>query len=214
MTATRSLALALLVAAAAAAAPAVHELADPKAAHDAASSELMRYLVSCALPAGVVVRHPQPQAGEPASFSGAMGLAPGWMRGPLAPREQRLLTACLLARTNALGVPVQISMRSPRADAEQALRASGDERRTHGRLEGVFFGNLFGAAPRAYACTGDDLPDRATWLQTLSRLCTLPGAIPGLTRCGFIDTGVCTPLAYRQHGVDHTGERIEVWLPR
>lgn len=218
MTATRwlarALAPALLVAATSAAPPAVRELADPAAVHDAQGSELMRYLVSCALPAGVVVRHPQPRAGQPATFHGRMGLAPGWMSGALTPREQRLLTACLLARSNALGVPVQISMRSPRADAEPALRASDEERRSHGRLEGAFFGNLFGPVPRAYVCTGGAAPDRARWLQTHARLCTLPGAQPGLTRCGFVDTGACAPPAYRQDGVEHAGERIEVWLPR
>ena len=188
------------------------ELSRPEAAVGMAGAELMRYLVSCALPEGAQVANPDSSA-KAAPFVGGMGLAPGWAKSALTVEQQRLMSSCLFARTNYFGVPVLLSMRSPRQDGPPSLQASEAERRTFSRQEGAFFGNAFLAAPVAYSCSGDRSPDRERWLRRMQRVCTLPGAGVGRTQCGFVDVGVCSPAAYRQGGVDYADQVIEVHLP-
>jgi hypothetical protein len=70
---------------------------------------------------------------------------------------QRWVSACLLARTNAYGVHVDISMRAP-ANAPQAIKdalavsnveRNGDDAGTAGYTlrEGAYYGNIFGTTP-------------------------------------------------------------------
>ena len=70
---------------------------------------------------------------------------------------QRWVSACVLARTNAYGVHVQISMRAPAvvppgrdaqyAKIQAALATSPGEVATFGGREGAFYGNLFATTP-------------------------------------------------------------------
>ena len=71
--------------------------------------ELLTYTVGCALPAGerLVGEH----HGVQYEFEGEIGLAPGWASRALQVSEQRWISACLLARVNAHGQSVEISMR-------------------------------------------------------------------------------------------------------
>jgi Domain of unknown function (DUF5011)/HYR domain len=65
---------------------------------------------------------------------------------------QRWVSACVLARTNAYGVHVEISMRAP-ADAPQAIKDAlkvddtGGERETFSLREGAYYGNIFATTP-------------------------------------------------------------------
>jgi hypothetical protein len=63
---------------------------------------------------------------------------------------QRWVSACVLARTNAYGVHVEISMRAP-ADAPQgikdALATTSDEVASYTLREGAYYGNIFATTP-------------------------------------------------------------------
>jgi hypothetical protein len=63
---------------------------------------------------------------------------------------QRWVSACVLARTNAYGVHVRISLRAP-ADAPQgikdALATTPDEVANYTLREGAYYGNIFGTTP-------------------------------------------------------------------
>jgi hypothetical protein len=73
-----------------------------------------------------------------------------WGSGTCDETCQRWVSACVLARTNAYGVHVEISMRAP-ADAPQAIQdalaVSDDERAGWTLREGAYFGNIFATTP-------------------------------------------------------------------
>src|SRR4051794_453827 len=72
--------------------------------------QVLKYLVSCALPADVTVV--AEHGGQRYSFPGGAALAPAWSTRALSAAEERLVSACMLARTNFFGKPVEISMRN------------------------------------------------------------------------------------------------------
>jgi hypothetical protein len=84
------------------------------------------------------------------TYQGALGLAPGWAYGPLWGSGQRIVSACLAARTNYFGVTVHLSVRG----AVEALRenTSAAELAAYPYVEGAFWGNLFSSSPGLYAC--------------------------------------------------------------
>jgi hypothetical protein len=101
---------------------------------------------------------------------------------------QRWVSACVLARTNAYGVTVDISMRAPDdapAAVKDALRVTDDERAAYTLQEGAFFGNLFASTPvnppPSPTYSGPDTgPVMATPILTA---CAGPGSnIPELTK--------------------------------
>src|SRR5262249_43891385 len=80
---------------------------------------------------------------------------------------QRWVSACVLARTNAYGVPVEISMRAPatppRAPPRQASQVPPnqcapptrpDEVASYTLREGAYYGNIFATTPEACAPDG------------------------------------------------------------
>jgi hypothetical protein len=131
---------------------------------------------------------------------------------------QRWVSACVLARTNAYGVHVQISMRAP-ADAPQAIKdalrvgdGAGGERESFSLREGAYYGNIFattpttpppaggnGAAtgpiastPQYYACAGpgSNVPE------ITKRFCSSQGdqvviGVPGLCLATGAEAGAC-----------------------
>ena len=80
---------------------------------------------------------------------------------------QRWVSACVLARTNAYGVHVEISMRAP-DDAPQAIKdalavsdveRNGDEtHRAYSLREGAYYGNLFATTPGSLDSSGTFQP--------------------------------------------------------
>ncbi len=70
---------------------------------------------------------------------------------------QRWVSACVLARTNAYGAHVEISMRAP-ANAPQAIKnalaTSPPEVASFALREGAYYGNIFESAPTPLVCSG------------------------------------------------------------
>ncbi len=153
-------------------APLGQQLAD-----DAGLHGLFKYLVQCALPEGGSVTLTG-KAGTH-TFDGSMGIAPEWATGPCEAPCQEWVTACLLARTNAYQVPVQIYMRGPHpaiVDVEPEYEPIFDVE------ESAFYGNFFEDPPREYACRGRGTDP----LYAAVRVCSQPG-----NRCGIQRVGPC-----------------------
>jgi hypothetical protein len=149
--------------------------------------DVMSYIVGCAIPTGQSVTM-QDSAGVQYTLPGWIGLAPAWATRAPTVTERRWVTACLLARTNVNGVPVNISMRH---DSNLALVTTAAERTLYSNVEGAFYGDLFATVPVTYACSN------RSWT-TLSpgtfRACALsPNGLT--TDCGFTYTGSCTNTA-------------------
>jgi hypothetical protein len=147
--------------------------------NDPNAVEFAQYAYSCAMPPGHHVT--LTINGSPVDFDGSLGLAPEWENGPCQFECQRWISACMLARVNAYGVHVKLSLRAPRAqllangDTEaynrtQYLELSDsadptlDESTLYPLREGAYFGNIFDSAdggngtlvhaPKYYACSG------------------------------------------------------------
>ncbi|WP_428264501.1 RCC1 domain-containing protein [Haliangium sp.] len=106
---------------------------------------LMQYLVECALAPGQSVTVVD-SAGGGHGFDGSLGLAPEWASGPMSATGEALVSACLGARSNALGQQVLISLRGG------GIPVSAQERDLFSTHEGVFWGSLFGDPAEIKAC--------------------------------------------------------------
>lgn len=147
-----------------------------------AGQELVRYLVECALPLGHSISKGDPVHGGTISFDGYVGLAPAWETGPCDQDCQEWVSACLLARTNALGQPVQIEMVAD----HPAIGSERTNPSVYTTEEAGFYGNLFLDPPEMHACVGTLLDSLLSALEL--RVC---GVVPWLT-CGFDDAiGLC-----------------------
>lgn len=190
-------------------------LRDEKLAQTAEGRQQLKYLVNCALPADATVIAVADN--QRFSFPGSMGLAPDWATRPLTAAQQRRVSACMLARTNRFGVPVQLSIRSDATDAPESLHTDADERRKFPFFEAGFFGNLFLPQPEGYVCTGDTPPQRTPHLRSLLRVCSLPlsgaDAASGISRCGFVMVGACKERSFVQNGTDYSSDVLNVYLP-
>ncbi|WP_163997371.1 hypothetical protein [Pyxidicoccus caerfyrddinensis] len=83
------------------------QLQDPDA------QKFMEYLVGCALPAGDILEWYDPRAASagPRKWYGKAGLCPDWATSAPTGECKRLVSACILARNNALGRRVELSIR-------------------------------------------------------------------------------------------------------
>ncbi len=195
----------------------VREIAITSAAHlaDEASRKRLEYLAGCALDANTMLVGEA--NGETYRFAGDMGLAPGWADGAITPRERRLVSACILARTNLFGVPVRISMRSTAGPA--SLTTDPEEARSHDRHEGGFFGDIFAAEPVAYVCVEPGHAARQAPEEAMQRVCTHPSGtlspqgLP-LSRCGFVIVEGCGGDGGVEIGGRRWSEIIHVYLPQ
>lgn len=109
----------------------------------AQSDMVMRYVVRCAVPAGETRTYTDPQTGARYSWSGGLGLAPGWASGA-APTllEQQVITSCLLAHVNRYGLSIPISVLGRDAQGS-VIPFTRTELDTYTVREACFFGNLF-----------------------------------------------------------------------
>ncbi len=140
-----------------------------------AGQKLVRYLVECTLPLGHAITKNDPVHGGTITFDGFVGLAPEWETGPCDQDCQQWVSACLLARTNALGYSQSIEL----VAAHPAIGSKRTRPWTYVFEEAGFYGNLFLDPPSTHACLGSG--GALSALQT--RLC---GVVPWLT-CGFDD---------------------------
>jgi hypothetical protein len=111
---------------------------------DPALAEMvMRYLVRCAVPAGQTRTYTHPQTGQKYTWTGGLGLAPGWASGNAPNRaEQTVITACLMAHVNRYGLSIPISVLG--RDATGAvIPFTSSELHLFSAKEACFFGNVF-----------------------------------------------------------------------
>jgi hypothetical protein len=105
-------------------------------AGDVYSREFFEYLVSCALPQGDAITW------QGLTWPGELGLCPAWEDSTPDLACQELVSSCLLARSNAYGETVQISLRGLYTN-ESPLPVGDTEIDQFGWPEGGFFGNIF-----------------------------------------------------------------------
>lgn len=165
---------------------------------------LFEYAASCALPRGVSVKNPFSRSGE--QVSGELGLAPAWQGQALDAAARRLVSACILARLNLLGVHVQIELR-PAREYFGAQAGVPEE-----NFEGAYFGDLFATPPRMYACTGSAAQHENSIQR--GRRCALPAGDDGrLSPCGLQLAGTCRREAFMQDGEDFLDSALLVFVP-
>lgn len=155
-----------------------------------------RHLVECALPsaqgATMTVKDTSGAGLPPYSLTatGVFGLAPTWLTSNLnsSVDGQQKVTACLLARMNKFGVPVQISMRSP-----GMLATSSSEITASPNMEGAFWGNIFADAPTANVCYNSNAA-AITASRTSGRECAV-GTCSQIQNVGDCNmNNVCAPM--------------------
>lgn len=152
--------------------------------------KVLEYTIECALPEGATA-FADTENGR-VTFAGGMGIAPLWTEKPLTTTQRSAVSACLLARTNAFGVSVQISLRSQSEQLRDlpAFQADAEERARFGIWEGRFFGDILSDPPQAFACRGDISNEVEAALRNMRRVCTLPvdalaNGSPAYSQCGF-----------------------------
>lgn len=137
-------------------------------------AQSLRYLVRCALGEGDTVTLP---GGE--TLPGAFGLARGWALRPLDRDGQELVSACLIALTNARGVHVRVGLTGPDLRGEPlAPRFSF--------MEASFYGNVFVDPPIIRACTGTRDAAGRQVIGRIDRVCGEPD-----NPCGVANDGPC-----------------------
>ena len=148
------------------------------------------YVIGCALPKGTDVVIPA-LAGQPSyTFSGELGVAPAWSHGACGTTCQGAVSACVLARVNALGQHVSISLRG-NADG---LSVTPAERAAYTHREATYFGNVFSSVQRLYACrTATD--DQAL----IGRVCGQGANVVG---CAVTVIGDCDAVCARRDDTD------------
>ena len=136
---------------------------------------VLKYIVSCALPAGQQVDINV--GGVAYSYPGELGLAPQWALsgGTCNTTCQEWISACVMARVDYLGVKVLISMRGDNA----AFTPSSSEISTYKVREGAYYGNIFLPVPERNACI-------ARGRSGLPRVCG-----PSITNCVVDAVGTC-----------------------
>src|SRR5258708_5433756 len=114
----------------------------------ALSRMFFRYLVSCALPPDHSVTYTWTDSSGTLHTEinpGGLSLAPKWETSAPDQQDKELVSACLGARTNSLGIPVPLSLRAKNV---ASLSVSSSERSSYTYGEGAFWGNLFnGGSP-------------------------------------------------------------------
>jgi hypothetical protein len=165
--------------------------------------EVYSYLISCALPEGMVIEATiagAPDSAPPetnyvcaagrCSFYGAIGLAEDWIDHRLASKDERWMSACMFARVNANDTAEAVSLRG----THPRLATSQDEAELYTVVEGAFFGNLFTHEDDPIewiACRGEGQAQGEFGGLTLRDCAEEDPAHPGTTYCQFVYAGDC-----------------------
>jgi hypothetical protein len=155
----------------------------------------MQYMTGCALGPGQSITFTI--AGLPYTFSGDIGVAPSLITEVPTQDDQERVTACLMARTNALGRHVTISI----SGAGNTIPSDPGESSLYPIYEGTYMGNIFAAKPWMQTCDTAGMNWRAdTLLAAAGRSCTtFAGGLSG-NGCGFPGGGFCDYVqAYDWH---------------
>ncbi|QRO02727.1 hypothetical protein JRI60_29860 [Archangium violaceum] len=130
---------------------------------------VMKYVVLCAVPAGVRRTYTAPHTGDTYVWTGRLGLAPDWSNGsPATVTEQRIVSACLAAHANKYGINISISVQGLSATGVP-IPVSTAELVLFSEKEACFFGNLFTQESIYVGNDGRPLNDR----ESTARACAL-----------------------------------------
>jgi|GEM_PF-4420084 len=118
-------------------------------------------------------------------YEGAMGLAREWLTDLLPSTKYKLVSACMLARTNYFGIHVSISMRN------KQIATPSTERDGYTVVEGAFWGDVFTPGAPMRACASPTKLSGVAISTLPQRECavSVDGAI---TKCGFGYAGDCS----------------------
>jgi hypothetical protein len=108
---------------------------------------VFKYIVGCALPANAVVDVVNTD-GTVYSYDGQLGLAPAWGTdgGTCDATCQADVSACIVARINAAGHVVPLSIRG------DGLATDAGELAQYTNIDGVYYGNIFSSPMILEAC--------------------------------------------------------------
>jgi hypothetical protein len=165
----------------------------------ASGRDLLQYIVTCALPTGtsLVAR----DGDSDLIFPGDIGLAPSWVSRPLDFFQRRLISACLLARANQLGIVVTISILGP----DSRLDSTPQEDVAFPVEEGAFYGDVFSTDPRTFVCRGTGPNDAGG--MTYRRCAVADPSRSGFTLCGYTFIGSCEDVCAAREGNFYSGCR-------
>jgi hypothetical protein len=153
------------------------------------ADQVMTYVVRCAMSADQTLEYTDPTTNQTYTWTGSLGLTPGWASGePANTREQQLITACLAAHVNRHLQHVLFSLRGRDADRNE-IPTGPTELAEFSQREACFFGNLF-TGEGIYV--GSDRRLFNVWEST-SRACSLwPGPGNNPSNCPpMIHVGSC-----------------------
>lgn len=171
--------------------------------------DLFSYLIGCALADGTTIEATVPGAAETAppfsnytctsgrcSFDGSLGLVPDWIEHKLSSKDERWVSACILARVNNFDTTEAISLRGP----HPSLTVNDGEVEIFAADEGAFYGNIFTHEDdpiEAYACQGRAKSQAPNNGGLALRACAQEDPNnPGFTYCGFTYAGNCGNYAF------------------
>ncbi len=161
-------------------------------------TQLMMYLVRCAVPEGQVRTYTDPNTGVSYTWAGRLGLARNWISGqPATELEEQVISACLAAHANPYGMKVGFSLLGLSAEGEP-LSYTAQELADYNVREACFFGNLF-RGQGLYA--GNDVTQLDS-SKSSNRGCGLSKVssgsnphCPAIARVGTCDAAHCVPDA-------------------
>lgn len=120
------------------------------------SEAVMKYLIACAVPEGETRSWTHPSTQITYTWSGLLGLAPGWASGAaVTEMEQQVITACLAVHVNKYGRSVPLSLLGESSLGTPIPLAAG-ELTEFSEPEGAFFGDLF-TGEGVFACSDRSL---------------------------------------------------------
>jgi hypothetical protein len=157
--------------------------------------DVFKYLVQCALTDSQSVTFNDADGNE-YTYTGAIGLAPEWDTGFPTDSEKHWVSACLLARTNAYGIPVAISLRGD----NPALTVDAVEAAAYSLHEAAFWGDVFGDTFVAVACPGP-LKLANSQLSTMPLRACAVSADGVTTTCGHQYAGPCESVCVDSNGL-------------
>ena len=175
----------------------------PEALSDPDARMFLQYMVSCALPRSERIE--LEIDGSVFGFQGELALAPEWSgsEGSCGPSCRGWVSACMLARVNARGEHVPLSVRGE----HPGLRVDRHEMKDFGAFEGAYFGDVFNPLQELLACTSDGKP--------AARVC---GSGAEADSCVIDTIGTCQdvcnhPARQRSYGTcDDKTEVVTVYL--
>jgi len=170
----------------------------------AIAREVFRYMVGCALgPSHSVEVTWTDSKGRlhVETYYGLLSLATSWTGRALTGDEADWVSACVVSRANYYGTAVEISSRGNHS--QLSAKTTSAERAAFTRLEGAFWGNLFGSAPYLRAC---HFAPNLSYSRTKYRDC----AVGHLKPNGTIES--CGPIARHGTCLDESGNG-QSWTP-